>query len=68
MKIDFAKIAEEDKQFQTFLKEAFYKSIIKSDMNLIQTMYGFYQMGLSEEQVAEFIKNMSRMHEGDSDV
>lgn len=61
VKIDYKKLLKEDKDFMDFCAEAYMKITLELNPDLIKGMYAFYQMGMTADQVAKFMKESLRV-------
>lgn len=64
--IDLKKLLAQDPEFKQFAAEVMIAFMLshKDTKGLIMSVYGFYQIGLSTEQVAQWIKTMNTFNEG----
>lgn len=59
--IDSRKLIKQDPEFKRFISEVMFEVFI-SDHNarsMIASIHGFYQIGMTTEQVVKWIKSMS---------
>lgn len=66
--IDFKKLSIQEPDFAAFTKNAIFESylITKSGRELLKAMYNFYQIGMTEKQVTQFMANAMRQNGADN--
>lgn len=63
MKVDYKLLLEQEKDAKEFVSDVVYEFMIsnKESRDLIKTIYGFYQIGMTVEQVVACMKSMQRL-------
>lgn len=61
MKIDFKKIAQEDKEFEKYAKEIIYKITIDLNPAILSMLYGMYSKDLPKDVAYETLKMVIMM-------
>lgn len=66
MNIDLKKMLEQDESFRDFTKESLLGMISgdKSGQDLLQSIYSFYNIGMTPEQVADWIRLIKGFNAG----
>lgn len=62
MKVDFMKILKQDKEFEKYVREAALAILLGSPQQrdaILETLFNFYQIGLTTEQLRQWVKNNS---------
>lgn len=60
--IDARKLIEQDEEFKKFVQEVIIDVFLydKNARNMVGSIHSFYQIGMTPQQVAKWIKSMSQ--------
>lgn len=59
-KIDYKKLMEQDPEFKEFVKDILLEMFMldKESQGFLASVHGFYNIGMTREQVAQWVRNM----------
>jgi len=58
-KIDFKKMIDQDPEFKKFVAEILLDMmLLEDDQGFLQSVHGFYNIGMTVEQVSQWVRNI----------
>lgn len=54
--IDFKKLLDQEPEFAGFAKDALYEGMLAINTEVIKGIWSFYQIGMTSQQVAQWMK------------